>query len=146
MFESLRAFFGNPSGYKTLLPEADARHAMGALMVRAANADNLYLFEEIRIIDQILAKRHGLAPVEAAKMRAACEKLEAEMPDTIEMTAILRDAISADEKEATLRALWAVVYADGVKHTEEGLLLHQIEDVLGILPDRAKTLQNEARG
>jgi uncharacterized tellurite resistance protein B-like protein len=79
-------------------------------------------------------------------MRAACEKLESVMPDTAGMTAILRDAISLDEKEATLRALWAVVYADGVKHTEEDLLLHQIEDVLGIAPERAKALQAEAEG
>lgn len=146
MLESLFAFIGNPSGYKTPLPEADARHVMGALLVRAANADNAYLFEEIRLIDQVLAKRHGLDPVAAAKMRAACEKLEAEMPDTVEMTSIIRDAISPDEKEATLSALWAVVYADGIEHAEEGLLLHQIEEVLGIAPDRAKALQLEARG
>ena len=144
MFESLLAFLHNPRGYQTPLPEADARHAMGALMVRAAKADNAYLFEEISLIDRVLAKRHGLNAVEAAKMRAACEKLEGGMPDTAEITAILRDAISSDEREATLSALWAVVYADGIKHTEEDLLLHQIEHVLGISPDRAKLLQMEA--
>lgn len=146
MLENLFAFISNPGGYKTPLPEADARHVMGALLVRAANADNAYLFEEIKLIDQVLAQRHGLDPVAAAKMRAACEKLESEMPDTVEMTSILRDAITPDEKEATLRALWAVVYADGVKHSEEGLLLQQIEEVLGISPDRAKALQLQARG
>ncbi|WP_435310603.1 TerB family tellurite resistance protein [Primorskyibacter sedentarius] len=144
MFENLIAFFRNPTGYQTPLPEADARHAMGALMVRAAKADNAYLFEEISLIDRVLGKRHGLNAVDSAKMRAACEKLEAGMPDTAEMTEILRDAISSDEREATLRALWAVVYADGVKHDEEDLLLHQIENVLGISHERAKALQAEA--
>ena len=38
MLERLTAFFGNPAGYHTPLPEADASHAMGALLVRAAKA------------------------------------------------------------------------------------------------------------
>jgi len=53
MFDNLLAFLRNPTGYETPLPEADASHAMGALMVRAAKADNAYLFEEIRLIDQV---------------------------------------------------------------------------------------------
>ena len=53
MLERLTAFFGNPAGYKTPLPDADAPHAMGALLVRAAKADASYLFEEIAIIDKI---------------------------------------------------------------------------------------------
>ncbi|WP_417603890.1 TerB family tellurite resistance protein [Primorskyibacter flagellatus] len=145
MFESLLAFLQNPTGYQTPLPEADARHAMGALMVRAAKADKAYLFEEISLIDRVLAKRHDINAVEAAKLRAACEKLESGMPDTAEMTAILRDAISSEEREATLAALWAVVYADGIRHEEEDVLLHQIEEVLGISPDRAKALQLQAK-
>lgn len=146
MLETLLSFLGKPAGYQTPLPEADARHAMGALMVRAAKADNTILFEEIKVIDQVLAQRYELSPVEAAKMRAACEKLESQMPDTSEMTVILKDAISSEEKEATLSALWAVVYADGVNHAEEDTLLHQIEEVLGVSPERAKALQLQAKG
>lgn len=146
MFENLLALLGHAKTYQTPLPEADAQHAMGALLVRAAKADHTFLFEEIKVIDQVLAKRFGLNPIEAAKMRASCEKLESEMPDTAEMTGILKDAISAEDKEATLSALWAVVYADGVKHDEEDALLHEIEAVLGVTPARAKALQVGARG
>jgi uncharacterized tellurite resistance protein B-like protein len=146
MFENLLSLLGHAKTYQTPLPEADAQHAMGALLVRAAKADHTILFEEIRMIDQVLAQRFDLNPIEAAKMRAACEKLESQMPDTVEMTGIIKDAISAAEKEATLSALWAVVYADGVKHDEEDELLHQIEAVLGVSPARAKELQIAARG
>lgn len=146
MFEKLRALFDKTSDYQTPLPEADAQHAMGALLVRAAKADNIFLFEEIQTIDKILAQRYGLNPVEASKMRAACQKLETEMPDTDEMTGILRDAVSDAEKEATLSALWAVVYADGIKQDNEDALLHQIEAVLGVSPDRAKALQDAVSG
>jgi uncharacterized tellurite resistance protein B-like protein len=146
MFDRLKAFFGDPSGYHTLLPEADASHALGALMVRAAKADASYLFEEIAMIDKILAKRHDLDPVAAAKLRAECEVLERDMPDTDEIATILEHAISTEEKEATLIALWQVVFSDGVKRDEEDRLLHHIEEVLGVPAERAKALQDAAHG
>ena len=146
MLERLTAFFGNPAGYHTPLPDADASHAMGALLVRAAKADHTYLVEEIAKIDKILAERHNINPVEAAKMRAECELLEKAMPLTDTISAVLEHAISTAEKEATLSALWRVVYADGINHAEEDQLLHEIEAVLGITPDRAKELQAQAQG
>jgi uncharacterized tellurite resistance protein B-like protein len=146
MLERLTAFFGNPAGYHTPLPEADASHAMGALLVRAAKADHTYLVEEIAMIDRILSKRHGINPVAAAKMRAECELLEREIPQTTEIAAILKTAIGTEEKEATLLALWQVVYADGIMHEEEDEVLHQIEAVLGVAPPRAKELQAQAEG
>lgn len=146
MLETLLGLLKKPQTYQTPLPEADARHAMGALMVRAAKADNVFRLEEIQAIDKVLAERYGLNPIEAAKMRAACQNLEREMPDTDEMTAVLRDAISVEEKEATLTALWRVVYADGIKQDEEDVLLHEIEELLGISADRAKELQLGAQG
>ena len=110
---------------------------------RAAQADQAYLFEEIELIDRVLAERNDLDPLAAAKMRAACEKLEEAMPDTDELAGILKQAVGVDEAEETLRALWCVVFADGIKHDEEDKILHQIETVLGVLPERAKELQDE---
>jgi uncharacterized tellurite resistance protein B-like protein len=146
MLETLLSFLGKPAEYHTPLPEANARHAMGALMVRAAKADSVFRLEEIQVIDTVLAKRYDLTPVEAAKMRASCQKLEAEMPDTAEMTDILKTAVSVEEREATISALWAVVYADGVKKEEEEILLRQIEQALGIPKKRAKDLKRAAKG
>ncbi len=145
MLERLTAFFGNPTGYHTPLPEADASHAMGALLVRAAKADHTYLVEEIAMIDKILAQRHSINPVAAAKMRAECELLERKIPQTTDIAAILETAIGTTEKEATLLALWQVVYADGIMHAEEDEVLHQIEAVFGVGPERAKELQAQAQ-
>ena len=141
MFEQLRALFKNPSSYATPLPPSDAEHALGALMVRAAKADDAYLFAEIEMVDRILATLNDLNPLEAAQMRAACERLETEMPNTEELASILSKAISTGEKEAMLTALWSVVFADGKKHIEEDRVLHQIEAVLGVPPARALELQ-----
>jgi uncharacterized tellurite resistance protein B-like protein len=143
MLEKLIEFFLNPNSYETPMPAADANHVIGALMVRAAKADRAYLFEEVEVIDRVLAERHQLGPIEAAKMRAACEKLEENMPDTAELAAILREAVGVQEMENALRALWRVVFADGIEGDEEDAVLHMIEAMLGVSPKRAKELHDE---
>lgn len=143
MFDRILSIFHKEAPV-TKLPEADAQHAMGALLVRAAKIDKAYLFEEIEQIDDVLAHQYNLNPVEAAKLRAECEKLEEAMPDTTALSTILHDAIGLEEREATVAALWAVVFADGVEAEAEDRLLHQVEEILGVSPEVSKRLHDEA--
>ena len=136
MLERLLSLF-QPGKPVTTLPPVDAQHALGALLVRAAKVDRAYLFEEVEEIDQILAHMYDLNAVQAAKLRAACEKLEQAMPDTDTLARVLHDAIPLEEREAAVRSLWSVVLADGGERPEEGELLHQIERTLGVSPKRA---------
>lgn len=62
------------------LPAPDAQLALAALLVRIARSDGDYADDEIARIDRILARRHGLSPFEAAKLRVEAETLEAEAP------------------------------------------------------------------
>ena len=142
MFSRIFALFSGDANFETQLPEADARNALGALMVRAAKADHAYLFEEVEQIDAVLGKLYNLNPVEAAKMRAGCELLEDEMPATDELAGILHDAISQADREAAVSALWSVVFADGVEHKEEDELLHAVEAALGVSPEISKQLHD----
>ena len=142
MFERILSLFTGSDEFHTELPEADAQHALGALMVRAAKADRAYLFEEVEQIDAVLAKLYDLNPVEAAKMRAGCERLEEEMPATEDLAGILHNAISASDREAAVAALWSIVFADGVEHEEEDELLHAVEAVLGVDKATSKRLHD----
>ncbi len=142
MFSRILALFHLDNDFSTPLPEADARNALGALMVRAAKADHAYLFEEVEKIDAVLRKLYGLNPVQAAKMRAGCEKLEEEIPATEDLAEILHNAISVEAREAAVAALWSVVFADGEERPEEDLLLHAIEKSLGVSPEVSKRLHD----
>jgi uncharacterized tellurite resistance protein B-like protein len=132
MFDRILALFSPVQSYRTPLPPADAQHALGALLVRVAQADRAYLFQEVERIDRILAKRFGLSPLDAAKMRAQCERLASEMPDTAALATILHDVIDQKEREDTLLALWQVVYADGHKHDDENELVTLVQSALGV--------------
>ncbi|MEM6596476.1 MAG: TerB family tellurite resistance protein [Pseudomonadota bacterium] len=142
MFERLFELF-KPDVYQTPLPEADAEHAFGALMVRVAKADRAYLFEELERIDFILAQRNGLSAVDAAKFRASCEKLEEAMPSTEDLSAILVDEVPELEREKMFVALWQVLLADGLQHRSEEEVVSAVAAVLGIGANRAAMLAGD---
>ena len=114
------------------LPDADARIALCALLVRVAKADARYTVEEIRRIDRILATRYGLDPVQAARLRGQAEDLEHQAPDTVRFTRAIKDAVPYEERLAVIEALWDVVLADGEREDNEMALLRLVAPMLGI--------------
>jgi uncharacterized tellurite resistance protein B-like protein len=118
----LKKFFQafRPSSNQSGLPDPDAELALGALLVRVAQSDRDYQLEEISLIDRILARLYQHNAIEAAKVRATCEKLHAAAPDTDTFGKLIRETTGLEERLAALDALWEVVLADG--HQQEGEL------------------------
>ena len=114
------------------LPDADARVALGALLVRLARTDGSYDASEIAQIDAILMQRYGLADFEAADLRGQCETAETEAPDTVRFTRAIKDAVPYEDREAVIEALWSVVLADGVRDQHEDALLRMVAPLLGV--------------
>lgn len=114
------------------LPEPDEKLALGALMVRVAKSDHTYKFSEISQIDRLLARLNGLKPIEAAKMRATCEKLDKAAPATEEFAHLIRETVSFEARIDALEALWEVVLADGKRREEELLVVDEVREALGL--------------
>ena len=141
MFDRILARLRAATIETTPMPEADAQHALGALLVRVAKADGIYLFQEIEEIDHMLADLYDLNAVEAARMRAECEKLEAAMPDTAELAHILTDAVGARGRDDFVRALWTVADADGQRHEREEQVVAIASEAFGMSPEGAAALR-----
>lgn len=141
MLKELLSIFANPEPPSTPMPDADAQHALGALLVRVAKADKAYLFSEIEQIDLLLSDLFDLNPVEAARMRAGCEKLEEAMPDTPDLARILRSGISDPDKDRFIAGLWRVSEADGFRHESETEVVALASQALGMAPERAEALR-----
>ena len=114
------------------LPDADARLALCALLVRVARADETYDQSEQDRIDRIAATRYGLSPFEASKLRREAEALEAEAPDTVRFTRAIKDAVPYEEREHVVESLWEIVLADGERDHEEDALMRLVAPMLGI--------------
>lgn len=121
--------------------DEDARIALGALLVRVAKTDGNYAVEEISWIDQILANRYDINPVEAAKLRAQCELAEREAPDTVRFTKAIKEAVAYEDREAVIEALWQIVLADGQRLKEENALLRMIAPMLGVQDLASNTIR-----
>lgn len=101
------------------LPEPDARLALGALMVRIAKSDGQYELSEIKRIDRLLMRLYALGPLEAARMRATCERLERAAPGTERFGTLIRETVAHETRLDALEALWEVVLSDGESQPQE---------------------------
>lgn len=120
------------SGEPAKLPDADARLALTALMVRIARADNFYEESEAAHIDRINVERYGLSAVEAAELRREAENAEAQAADTVQFTRAIKDAVPFEDRMAVVEALWQIVLADGERDPEEDSILRLVSNLLGI--------------
>jgi len=129
-----KALFSRLTGRATPAPdpELDAQFAIVALLVRLAKADAHYAFEEIAEIDRIVAGTWDLNPVEAMKMRARAEQIEAEAPATAELSQLVRDHTAYAQRGALFDALWDVSLADRKLRRDERRFLDRAADALGI--------------
>lgn len=114
------------------LPDTDARLALGALLVRLARADGDYQDVEAQRIDRILSKRYGLSDADAATLRADCETLETEAPDTVRFTRAIKAAVPYDDRRAVILAMWEIVLADGERDDIENSMMRMVAPMLGV--------------
>jgi uncharacterized tellurite resistance protein B-like protein len=114
------------------LPDPDAELALGALLVRVAKSDREYKLEEISLIDRILSRLYQHDALEAAKVRATCEKLHSAAPETDTFGRLIRETTGLDERLAALDALWEVVLADNNEHEGEVRILEEAYKAMGL--------------
>ena len=126
------------------LPQPNAQLALGALLVRVALADRNYRVDEIGQIDRILSATFGIGPIEAAKLRATCERLERGAVGTTEFAAILRQEVDYADRKALGDAMWSVAHADGQRHEREEIQLQAIAMALGLTDEDMKAARERA--
>ncbi|MCF3973572.1 TerB family tellurite resistance protein [Paracoccus salsus] len=139
MFRNLlsRLFTDDPSPAPLTAPDAEV--AIAALLVRVARADDHYELVERQRIDRVLARRRGLTADEAAERRAAAEMIEAEAPDTVRFTRLIKDRIALEDRSTVIAAMWEIAYADQNRDMDEETMIRLVAGLLGV-PDRESAL------
>ena len=127
------------------LPDPDAELALGALLVRVAKSDSEYQVSEIGIIDRILSRLYSHNAIEAAKIRATCEKLHAAAPDSDTFAKLIRETTDIQERLAALDALWEVVLADGIQNDEEFRIVEEARAAMGLSAIDSEKSRERAR-
>ncbi|GHG20033.1 MULTISPECIES: tellurite resistance TerB family protein [Paracoccus] len=140
MFRNLldRLFTDDPSPRP--LATDDAEVAVAALLVRVARADDHYHQTEKRRIDEVLAELHGLGLADAAERRLVAEMIEAEAPDTVRFTRLIKDRVSLEDRAAIIGAMWEISLADNHRSANEETAIRLVSALLGVT-DRDSALQ-----
>ena len=140
MFTRLLARLSAPEPEQ--LNEADARHALGALLVRIARADEQYDEIERARIQNVLATRYSLSPADAVQLCEEAEALEAQAPDTVRFTRAIKEAVPHEQRLGVIEAMWSIVLTDGARDPREDALLRLLSKLLGI-SDRDSALARQ---
>ncbi len=130
MFADILAAFRAPKPDR--LTNEDARLALTALMVRVARADQDYAVAERRMILQLLMERYGLSEQAATALRTEAEDLEAQAPDTVRFTRVVKETVPYEHRETVIEALWSVVLADHHRDHDEDGFMRLVVSLLGI--------------
>lgn len=128
------------------LPNADARLALTALLVRVARSDHDYSVAERARIQSIVSSRYGLDIADRDKLLADAEVLESEAPDTVRFTRAIKDAVPYEDRLAVVEELWQVVLADGNRAKEEDALLRLVSNLLGVTDMDSAQARQRAEG
>ncbi len=129
------------------LPDADARLALTALLVRIARSDGHFDTEERQRILAIARRRYDLPDAEAQALLDEAEALEAEAPDTVRFTRAIKDAVAYEDRLRVIEALWQVALADGERDANEDAIIRMAASFLGVTDvdsARARQRQDEA--
>ncbi|MWB77596.1 TerB family tellurite resistance protein [Pseudooceanicola sp. 216_PA32_1] len=144
MFADLLSRLTAPSPRQ--LPDADARLALTALLVRVARSDGTYDASERDRIGRIAAERYALTPEAAADLRTRAETLEAQAPDTVRFTRAIKDAVPLEQRIGVIEALWSVVLADGQRDSGEDALLRLVASLLGLTDQESNAARLRVAG
>jgi len=110
----------------------DTRLAMAALLVRVARADHDYAPAEVAVIDALLMDRYSLNAAECLALRTEAEELEANAPDTVRFTRLIKDAVPYVDRNSVAESLWRVVLADDRRDDHEDAFLRLVVNLLGV--------------
>lgn len=126
--------------------DADARLALGALLVRIARSDDDYAQVEKDQIKAVLSARYDLG--DAAALLAECETLEAEAPDTVRFTRAIKDAVPYEDRLGVVEDMWTIVLADGVRDAHENQIMRMVPQMIGVEDQDSNAARRrvEARG
>lgn len=134
MLEAIRKFFEQHIEG----PEARRGHgghdplhvATAALLVEMMRMSGEVTDEERERVLHALEAKFGLRPDETAELLRLAEAEAQEATDYYQFTSLIKDRLTAEEKERLIEHMWEVAYADGELHRYEEHLVRKIADLL----------------
>lgn len=142
MFDAIVRLFG---GDKTPAnAPLEPRIAVAALLVHLATVDGSAKPEEIGTISNALKDHYGLDDGEVSRLIEQARRKDREAVDFYQFTARLA-RLESEEKNAIIRMMWQVVFADDTNHELEDNMVWRIAELIGVSSRDRTILRNQMR-
>ncbi|MDG2272757.1 MAG: TerB family tellurite resistance protein [Halioglobus sp.] len=129
MIRSLKALFEAPQHKNAKSPEPDLRLAAAALLVETARADFTEDDVELTKLAELLKASLKLEQSEIDTLVLNARERVEEATSLYDLTKVINEHCSADQKLQLINAMWIVAYADGNLSKYEEHLIRQVADL-----------------
>ncbi|WP_420403891.1 TerB family tellurite resistance protein [Nisaea sp.] len=128
MLGSLKLFFDKfgADGAGEVEKLDGAAEAVATLLVKAASLDGDFGAEERRTVEELLARRFGLAETDVRRLIDDAHREMEQSVDFYSYTRVIRDEFDHEKRVELMEMLWEVAYADGVLHDHEASLMRRV--------------------
>jgi uncharacterized tellurite resistance protein B-like protein len=125
--------------------DLELRAATAVLLLEAAYGDEEYAWREHRAIVKGLERDFGIGRRETLALLGRAEEIRPPVVQLADVTQVIRERFSAEQREEVLALLWEVIAADAkFLEWEESFAAH-VAGAVDVAPERAAEARRRAR-
>jgi uncharacterized tellurite resistance protein B-like protein len=112
--------------------DLELQAATAILLIEAAYGDESYVWREHRAIVKGLEREFGLGRREVQDVLARANEIRPPVVKLADVTGVIRDRFTPEQREEVLRLVWSVVEADDVVDEWEQAFAEHIAQAVGV--------------
>jgi uncharacterized tellurite resistance protein B-like protein len=125
--------------------DLELQAATAILLIEAAFGDEEYVWREHRAIVKGLEREFGLSRREIRELLGRADEIRPPVVKLADVTDVIRDRFSADQRAEVLRLVWRVIASDGVVEEWEEAFADHIGRAVGLSGEVARAARDASR-
>jgi uncharacterized tellurite resistance protein B-like protein len=125
--------------------DVELQAATTILLLEAAYGDTEYVWREHRAIIRGLEREFGLGREQILELLGRANEIRPPIVKLSDVTDVLRDRYSPEQRAEVVRLVWRVIQADGVVEEWEEIFADHIAGAVGLDREEAARARSEAQ-
>lgn len=126
--------------------DLELQAATTILLIEAAYGDTEYVWREHRAIVRGLEREFGLGRGEIQALLGRADEIRPPVVKLADVTDVIRDRYTAEQRREVVRLLWSVIEADGSVEEWEELFADHVAQAVGLGAAEARAARRPAAG
>jgi uncharacterized tellurite resistance protein B-like protein len=118
--------------------DLELQAATTILLIEAAYGDTEYVWREHRAIVNGLERDFGLSRKEISALLGRANEIRPPVVTLADVTSVIRDRFTPEQRKEVVRLVWRVVEADGVVEEWEGAFADHVARAVGLSEEEAR--------